>query len=107
MQIALDYDETYTADPIFWEAFMKLASEHGHNVYIVTLRNGVVDHSQQLSNLAEFTPIFFTDGNPKEQYLLERGMHIDIWIDDKPESIANGSAMSPGELAEWRKNNID
>ena len=38
MLIALDYDETYTADPVLWDRFIGDANDHGHTVWIVTAR---------------------------------------------------------------------
>ena len=32
MLLAIDYDETYTLDPLFWDEVIYLAQNHGHNV---------------------------------------------------------------------------
>lgn len=39
MLIALDYDGTYTADPVFWETFIVSARVHGHTVVCITMRH--------------------------------------------------------------------
>lgn len=38
MNIALDYDGTYTADPDMWLRFVEEAQAAGHKVFIVTMR---------------------------------------------------------------------
>src|ERR1700722_3416575 len=38
MKIALDFDNTITADPSFWSEFARLAIAHGHEVTVVTSR---------------------------------------------------------------------
>jgi len=38
MQIALDYDDTYTKDPSLWVKFIDNARDNGHTVVIVTAR---------------------------------------------------------------------
>lgn len=43
LRIALDYDNTYTADNVLWDAFIKLSVSLGHSVYIVTMRNPTLD----------------------------------------------------------------
>jgi len=38
MLIALDYDGTYTEDPVLWDLFISTAKERGHDVKILTMR---------------------------------------------------------------------
>ncbi len=32
LTIAIDYDDTYTADPVFWDKFIQLAQNHNHKM---------------------------------------------------------------------------
>jgi len=50
MLIALDYDGTYTADPIFWDTFIASAQSHGHGVACITMRH---EASESLAVLAD------------------------------------------------------
>jgi hypothetical protein len=38
MLIALDYDGTYTEDPVLWDDFIVKAKSSGHDVKILTMR---------------------------------------------------------------------
>lgn len=88
MNIALDYDDTYTADPELWDDFCRMASDRGHHVYVVTCR------PEKLSPLKEdlYVPmysedVFCTNHKAKRPFMEEEGINIDIWIDDSPEYI--------------------
>lgn len=75
MNIALDYDNTFTRDPQFWKDFIVLAKESGHDVHIVTYR-------RRAPNI-EF-PVICCQYQAKATYCEHLGLHIDIWIDDSP-----------------------
>jgi len=73
MLIALDYDNTYTADPVLWCRFIDDAKSRGHTVVIVTMRypredivNAPVD-------------VVYTSRQAKAGFV-----KADIWIDDSP-----------------------
>jgi len=76
MKIALDYDNTITADPIFWTEFVKLAITHGHSVTVVTSR-----HPCQ-SPPVEGIPVICCAFTAKEKHF-----QADVWIDDDPAHI--------------------
>ncbi len=82
MLIALDYDGTYTADPILWESFIKKAQERGHEVKIVTMRFP----SEPLPDIG--LDILYTSRKAKFAALPQ----ANIWIDDMPHFLFNGSA---------------
>ncbi len=81
MRIALDYDDTYTADPELWDKFIDLCGKK-HEVWIVTMR-----HPTEPLELGRSMRVMFTSRQAKMEYCLERGMVFDIWIDDKPHWI--------------------
>lgn len=106
--IALDYDDTYTADPILWENFIKHAHHRGHRIYIVTLRG---DHQTYGGNFEELSVFFgvstiFCNGRPKQEVTKELGISIDIWIDDNPLGILEGSKYTPQQLLVWEAEQI-
>jgi len=37
MKLSIDYDDTYTKDPILWDLFAQNAITRGHTVYCVSL----------------------------------------------------------------------
>lgn len=83
MNIALDYDGTYTSDPEFWEWFVRKAQSRGFSVYVVTMRYATEPVSETLR--AMVAGVIYTGRQAKLRYV-ERVMEIDmdIWIDDHP-----------------------
>ena len=84
LTLSLDFDDTYTRDPAFWDSFIELAKKKGHRVYCVTLRHPQesADVMNALQNKVE--KIFCTGRKSKRAFTRELGIHIDIWIDDMP-----------------------
>jgi hypothetical protein len=80
--IALDYDDTYTEDPEFWEQFIESAGKRGHIVVCVTFRP--YSMPVQIKSPIE---VFYTGGVPKAQFMRDTGLEPSIWIDDWPELI--------------------
>lgn len=81
MLIAIDYGNTYTADRILFAEFIKLALARGHEVVCVTMRppSAICDIPCE---------VIYTDGRTrKDRVMFELGRHVDIWIDDLPETI--------------------
>jgi hypothetical protein len=88
VRIALDFDDTYTADPGLWDVFVKAAQARGHLVAFVTWRdpNGDNDDIVEVARTLNL-PIIFTCFHAKREFAKQRGYVFDIWIDDKPEAI--------------------
>lgn len=102
MNIAIDFDDTFTADPDLWRSFIEDALNRGHLVYIVTCRmdndeNRAEVHGDCGPQIGD-SPItglprhrhYFTSMSPKRWFMLQRGVVIDIWIDDIPDCVENG-----------------
>lgn len=81
MIISLDYDDTYTKDPEFWTSFISMVKDFGHTVICCTLRS----ESEWDGNLS--IPVYCTNGMCKRDFLVYKGIKVDIWIDDMPEGI--------------------
>lgn len=81
MNIALDYDGTYTEDPVLWDAFIQRAVEHGHQVTCVTMRHGLHE------KVEIGCPVIYTDRKAKGEFVTLLGLKIDVWIDDAPHWI--------------------
>ncbi len=76
--IALDYDGTYTDDPVLWELFIKNALNCGHTVLCITMRY------PETEKIALNIPVYYTKRQSKMNFCKANNIDIDIWIDDKP-----------------------
>jgi hypothetical protein len=86
MKIALDYDDTYTQDPEFWLKFIDMVAEHGHEVILVTMRAPYERHKLDQTLLNKISAEF-TNNKAKRPFVEEKGIHIDVWIDDNPHYV--------------------
>lgn len=88
MNIALDYDETFTRDPDAWYAAMFAMRQAGHTVYGVTMRypREGLDIDRRYKELCS-GGVHFTAREAKMRYMEDRGISIDVWIDDSPHFI--------------------
>lgn len=104
MKIALDYDNTYTADPYFFSLLIGKAISHGHDIRIVTVRHPAID---RITAHDIKIPIIYTNGVAKRHWCMHfEDWEPDIWIDDSPKSVDNNSPATPEFLVEWRKTRI-
>ena len=89
MNLSLDFDNTYTRDPVFWNTFISIAKSYGHKVYCVTMRTPEEGEEvrKHLGDLVE--GIYFTSRRNKHDYMFENWISIDVWIDDMPYFILN------------------
>ena len=107
MKIALDFDGTYTLHPEFWDLFLHNAKANGFKVLIVTLRHATHDRLALEAHLERLgAGIVYCDGRPKADVLKERGITVDVWLDDDPQCIFEGSRFNDEQLANWRKNDV-
>jgi hypothetical protein len=85
MLIAIDYDETWSRDPAFWLAVTRCAVANGHRVIGVTMRDDGdrADMCQYYRSL----DIYCTGGKMKRKFVTDKGINVDVWIDDSPEFI--------------------
>ncbi|MFT6988191.1 MAG: hypothetical protein ACJASL_000151 [Paraglaciecola sp.] len=83
MKIALDYDETYTEDPVLWTAFVNHCVARGHSVTFVTYRPENANNAYIESDAERLgIDIIYTAGKQKQHCF-----KADVWIDDCPETI--------------------
>lgn len=104
---ALDFDNTYTRTPQLWDMFISEARKSGNRVFIVTYRDEKLDRDDRLDILEKvhLVPVFYTSGVAKRFFMQRAGLNIDVWIDDRPETIFENSPITIDGLAEWRKKN--
>lgn len=89
MKIALDYDETFTADPGLWIKFINDARERSHEVTFVTFRKEEWDNHDILAD-AEMLGIKIVFCGMKQK---ATKFNADIWIDDSPHYIPTADRL--------------
>jgi hypothetical protein len=85
--IALDYDNTYTADSVLFDIFVQLARSKGYKVHVVTMRH----ESEPINLNCAVDKVHYTDRKAKKPYMDAKGLSVDIWIDDRPDFILNNA----------------
>lgn len=94
MLIAIDFDDTLTADPELWRRFIEQAKAFGHRVICITARRETDDNVDEIEDWmvmhGTVLPVYFTSLQSKVQFAEDRGLKVDIWIDDNPRACANG-----------------
>ncbi len=107
MLLALDFDQCYTLDPFFWDTFIELTGQSGHEIILATYRHEVHDAHPLIDELKTSIPVYFTDGKAKKPYLEALGITVDVWVDDRPLTVLEDSAWGQAspELAAWRAAN--
>ncbi len=99
MLIALDYDGTYTADPMLWDMFILNARLTGHTVYCITMRfaEGNSGEAEEVKNALEgkVDKIIFTNRQAKKPFMIKHFNQCpDVWIDDMPEFITEPAQLT-------------
>jgi hypothetical protein len=89
MNISLDFDDTYTLDPVTWNAVVRLLLKAGHKVYLVTWRNGneMAEVLSTIGTIIGYENCIATSGYAKKEFIEQYGIKIDVWIDDNPLAI--------------------
>jgi hypothetical protein len=92
MNIALDFDETYTLDPDLWNMFCKTCITRGHNVWCVTFRHESegLEVLQSIGKVIGVHNVIFTGRKAKRRFCEDMSVYIDVWIDDTPDYIISG-----------------
>ncbi len=89
IQVALDFDDTYTRDPATWQNIVSTMKDAGWEVRFVTFRD---DHEDGRYNNTDIKtaasvmdiPIIFTAGKQKQPACQAIGFNPSFWIDDLP-----------------------
>jgi hypothetical protein len=99
VNIALDYDETYTADKVMWGSFIGSAQARGHKVTFVTFRpdyrpdlsgyNGDIREDAKTLGI----DIVFTEGEQKSACF-----DADIWIFRPTHRLVTCGNSQPNDL---------
>lgn len=88
MIIAIDYDNTYTADPESFNKIIKILLDQNHQVICVTGREDAgVMAAPVMESIGKLVPVIFAGKEWKRDAAKRRGWNVDVWIDDSPEYI--------------------
>lgn len=98
LTISVDYDGTFTADPIGMSAVIRSLRQRGHRVIIVTAREKTEDNFDEIESAlksygAGATAIYMTSSQAKRSYMENLGIIVNVWIDDNPQAVVSGCAV--------------
>lgn len=97
MNLSIDFDDTYTRDPILWDEFITRAQERGHTVYCITAREPIKQFKDEVYEsiglLVGKDNCLFTNAMAKAKYAFEKGVFIDVWIDDLPSNVDHNKKL--------------
>ena len=85
--VALDYHNTYSADPKFWDTFIYMCWMRKWDVYCVshaTDPKEIEDLYDSIGKVIGKDNVIMTDGKAKKPFVEKLGIDIDIWIDNNP-----------------------
>jgi hypothetical protein len=92
--IAIDFDDTLTADAALWRGFIESAKAWGHRCICITARCDTDENRETLSEWMHShgidLPVIFTGLASKVEHAERIGLNVDIWIDDDPRKCALG-----------------
>ena len=97
MKMALDYDDTYTRDPLFWNGVILYAQERGHEVWCVSARHpsNMGEVELTVGRLIGRDKCVGTDGVAKADFMWDAYEQVfSVWIDDKPEAVVTDTNKS-------------
>lgn len=82
--IAIDWDNTVSADQVFFLDLIKQFQQAGYIPFICTLRSPDQENIIEIRSLLEQTniAIYLTDGCDKYLYMKDLGIEVHLWIDD-------------------------
>lgn len=102
--IAIDYDGTFSLAPGLWARFIADANSCGCRVFVISCRKCECSPAMKCENhvdLKAAMPLigedgvtsltfYLTNGAPKRWFMEQRGIKVDIWVDDEPMTIEYG-----------------
>jgi hypothetical protein len=89
MRIALDFDGTFDQDVEGWTLFTDMMHKRGHTIVGVTMRYPHETVGEMQAFHAACDKVYYTSRKAKQPFLAERGILINVWIDDNPHWVNN------------------
>lgn len=91
LTIALDFDDTFTADAALWSHIIDDIRQQGHIVVCISSRRDTLENQNELKrSLPDGVGIHLCYDEPKQAYAKRNGIDVNIWIDDFPRAITEG-----------------
>lgn len=92
LTFGLDFDNTYSIDPEFWNKFIDTAHAKGYVVLCITQEDSdsQAQYDKVTSTIGKVIGdknCYFTAGKAKMDYCDKHDIVIDIWIDNNPKRI--------------------
>lgn len=88
MIVAIDFDDTFTADPVAWTKAIEVLQNFGHQVLCVSARRNTIEHREVLAEaLPSGVRIYLSYDMPKREFMRKYKIEVNVWIDDMPEAI--------------------
>lgn len=84
--IAIDFDQTWTTDPLGWSLWYDMMKARGHTIIMATGRKGWSEDMDR-AYLPKGMQIVYCGGEFKEHATKKAGYNVDIWIDDMPGTV--------------------
>jgi hypothetical protein len=85
--VALDYHNTYSADPKFWDTFIYMCWMRKWDVYCVSHTTDSDEKKDLMDSIGKVLGsdnVILTEGKAKLPYCEKHGINIDIWVDNNP-----------------------
>lgn len=100
MNICVDFDGTFNELPEAWTKAIELFREAGATVFCITSRFPNVP-------IVGFPgDVYYSCGQPKWEFAFERGLQVDVWVDDIPSCIGEHPekrGREPGQAMQRRE----
>ena len=94
MIIAIDFDNTFTADPEAWREVILMMQARGHRFVCVTGRSNEGEWAEQVNKALDgLIPVVFAGHQWKREAAKKAGFDVSIWIDDMPEYIGQQNIL--------------
>lgn len=94
LTFAIDFDHTFTACPEIWARFVSDAESAGHRVFIFTARPDDDENRLHVRSALKAVgltlPQIYTARGSKLLEAKQRGIKVDIWIEDDIERAVKG-----------------
>ena len=82
--IALDYDGSYSLMPELFDCIIEKATSLGYKVILVTMRYPEEVDDGLFAVMDKVEETYFTSRQAKLPFLVLKGVHPDLWVDDNP-----------------------
>lgn len=94
MKIAVDYDGTFTLNPVAFSRVIRVLKQTGADIRIVTSRNTNGDN-EELEGVSKFLeiPVVYCSGQQKKTVCQGLGWVPDIWVDNEAHTIPHNSEL--------------